>query len=145
MMKKVYVIHGPNINLTGVRQTDIYGREDLAAINEQIAAKAAECGFACEVFHSNHEGAIVDTLQKAREEAAGVVINAGAYTHYSYAIRDAIALLTIPCVEVHLSNVYARDEFRKTSVIAPVCVGTVAGFGKHSYFLALLALAELIK
>lgn len=143
-MKKILVIHGPNINLTGVRQTDIYGREGLESINSQILSHANECGFECEIFQSNHEGELIDTIHRARNDCVGIVINAGAYTHYSYAIRDAIALLTIPCVEVHLSNVYARDEFRTKSVIAPVCAGSIAGFGKYSYFLAISALQNII-
>ena len=144
-MKKILVIHGPNINLTGVRQTDIYGREGIESINRQIVSRAQECSFECEVFQSNHEGAIIDKLHEARETCDGVVINAGAYTHYSYAIRDAIALLTIPCVEVHLSNVYARDEFRAKSVIAPVCAGSIAGFGNYSCLLAVSVLQSLIQ
>lgn len=144
-MKKIAVIHGPNINMTGVRQTDIYGREGIDSINRQILAHAAQCGFQCEIYQSNHEGALVDKLQEAREGCAGVVLNAGAYTHYSYAIRDAIALMNIPCVEVHLSNIHARDEFRDKSVIAPVCVGSIAGFGKYSYFLAISALKDILQ
>lgn len=144
-MKRLFIIHGPNIDMTGVRQTEIYGRENLASIDTQIAAFAKDCGFFCEIFQSNHEGDIIDVLHRARGEADGIIINAGAYTHYSYAIRDAIALLTVPCIEVHLSNVNARDEFRKTSVIAPVCVGCISGFGKHSYLLAVSAMQNLLK
>ncbi|MBC5787730.1 type II 3-dehydroquinate dehydratase [Clostridium facile] len=144
MKKKIIVIHGPNINLIGVRETGIYGKESFQSINEQISAKAAELGLDCSIYQSNHEGDLIDTIQQAREQFDGVIINAGAYTHYSYAIRDAIAAIKIPCVEVHCSNIHAREEFRHNSVIAPVCVGQIAGFGKYSYILALYAIKELI-
>ena len=139
MRKKVVVIHGPNINMTGERETNIYGKETLEDINRSIIAHANDLGLDCETFQSNHEGAILDKIQ-----CDGVVINAGAYTHYSYAIRDAIALLKIPCIEVHLSNIHGREEFRHNSVIAPVCVGQIAGFGKYSYLLALDGLKPLL-
>jgi len=108
-----------------------------------ILDRADALGMQCEIFQSNHEGAIIDRLQAARNTFDGVILNAGAYTHYSYAIRDAIADMQLPCVEVHISNVQARDDFRAKSVIAPVCIGTIAGFGINSYFLALQALAML--
>ena len=143
-MKKVMVIHGPNINLTGERETGVYGNDTFDAINHLIVAHAESLGFSCEVFQSNHEGAIIDKIHEIRHTFDGVVINAGAYTHYSYAIRDALAVLQIPCIEVHLSNIHKREEFRHNSVIAPVCVGQIAGFGKDSYLLALNALKSLI-
>ena len=105
-MKKVIVIHGPNINLLGQRETSIYGKESFGKINEQITHKATELGLDCSIFQSNHEGAIIDAIQQAGEEFDGIVINAGAYTHYSYAIRDAIAAIRLPVVEVHLSNIH---------------------------------------
>ncbi|MDE5852960.1 MAG: type II 3-dehydroquinate dehydratase [Oscillospiraceae bacterium] len=142
--KKVLVIHGPNINLLGVRETSIYGKETLSSINEQITAHATQLGVECEIFQTNHEGEIIDAIQQAREEVDGIIINAGAYTHYSIAIRDAIAAIHIPCVEVHCSNIYNREDFRKTSVISPVCAGSIVGFGKYSYFLAILAIKDLI-
>jgi len=136
-MHKILVIHGPNINMTGIREKGVYGSDTIETINCEIQAKAKECDFECEIFQSNHEGTIIDKIHQARESFNGIIINAGAYTHYSYAIRDAIATLDIPCVEVHFSNIYAREEFRSKSVIAPVCAGHIAGFGKASYFLAL--------
>ena len=144
MNHRILVLHGPNINLTGEREPGIYGAETLADIDAQIRAHAELLGFECEVFQSNHEGVLIDKLHEARHTCAGVVINAGAYTHYSYAIRDAIAAIGIPCVEVHFSNISGRDAFRHESVIAPVCAGQIAGFGKYSYLLALDALHYLL-
>ncbi|WP_040197488.1 type II 3-dehydroquinate dehydratase [Candidatus Soleaferrea massiliensis] len=144
MAKNVLVIHGPNINLIGSRETGIYGEESIEDINKQIILHAQSLSMNCKVMQSNHEGEIIDMLHAAKTEYDGIVINAGAYTHYSYAIRDAIAAIKIPCVEVHLSNIYNRDEFRQRSVIAPVCAGHIAGFGKFSYMLALYAVKELI-
>lgn len=143
-MKKILVLNGPNINFIGVRETGIYGKETIVDINEQLEARAKKLGVELEIRQSNHEGNLVDWLQEARESFNGVILNAGAFTHYSYAIRDAISTMAKPCVEVHFSNIQAREEFRHTSVIGPVCAGTVAGFGKMSYFLALEALIELI-
>ena len=143
-MKKILVIHGPNLNLLGERETNIYGRETLGSINLQIAQKAESRGINCEIFQSNSEGALIDKLHEARKTCDGVIINAGAYTHYSYAIRDAISSIKIPVVEVHCSNIHAREEFRHTSVIAPVCAGSVIGFGKNSYLLAIDAIKDLI-
>ena len=139
-MKKVLVIHGPNLNLVGIREPDHYGTEGISDINEEILAHAQELGLDCEIFQSNHEGAIIDKLHEARTAFDGVVLNAGAYTHYSIAIRDAIAAIRTPVVEVHLSNIHAREPFRHTSVIAPVCAGGVYGFGKNVYRLAVDAL-----
>ena len=112
-------------------------------LNQNIIDRAKDQGLQCEIFQSNHEGAIIDKLHAARLEFDGIIINAGAYTHYSYAIRDAIAAIKIPCIEVHISNVFARDSFRANSVIAPVCKGSISGFGFGSYFLAIQALSEL--
>lgn len=143
-MKKILVIHGPNLNLLGEREPGYYGSDTFDTVNAEIITKAAELGFECEVFQSNSEGSLIDKLHAARLDCAGVVINAGAYTHYSYAIRDAIAAIKIPVVEVHMSNIHARDEFRHSSVIAPVCAGQIAGFGKNSYLLGIEALKVLI-
>lgn len=142
---KILVIHGPNLNLLGEREPGYYGKDSFESVNREIAEKAAALGFECEIYQSNHEGAIIDKLHAARLECAGVVMNAGAYTHYSYAIRDAIAAIKIPVVEVHMSNIHARDEFRHTSVIAPVCVGQIAGFGKNSYLLGIEALKGILE
>lgn len=143
MIKKILVIHGPNLNLLGEREPGIYGTTGIDVLNQNIIDRAQQQGLKCEIFQSNHEGAIIDKLHSARLNYDGVVINAGAYTHYSYAIRDAIAAIKIPCIEVHISNVFARDGFRSQSVIAPVCKGSISGFGFGSYYLAIQALAEL--
>ena len=140
---RVLVIQGPNVNLLGDRETSIYGKETFESVNAQIKARARELGMDCEVFHSNVEGNIISRIQKAKGEFDGMVINAGAYSHYSYGIRDAIAAVKIPTVEIHMSNPYQREEFRRQQVLADVCAGQICGFGKYSYFLALQALAEL--
>ena len=144
-MKKIIVIHGPNLNLLGEREPGVYGSESYESINNVIIEHAISKQFHCEIFQSNHEGEIIDTLHLARKSFDGVVINAGAYTHYSYAIRDAIAAIKIPVIEVHMSNINARDEFRAKSVIAPVCKGSICGFGKDSYILAVDSLYYLWK
>ena len=143
-MKKILIINGPNLNLTGTRKTDIYGTMTLADIVTEIKEKGEELGFSCDHFQSNHEGAIIDTLHAARGVYDGIVINAGAYTHYSYAIRDAIEAIEIPCIEVHLSDIHKREEFRHTSVILPVCKKQICGLGKDSYIHGLYALKEIL-
>lgn len=144
MKKHVIVIHGPNINLTGEREASVYGRESFDEINQEILKYASELNLNCEIYQSNIEGELINKIQEARHDFDGIVLNAGAYTHYSYAIRDAIASIHIPCIEVHFSNVYSREEFRRKSVIAPVCAGTIAGFGKYSYLLALRGLTHIV-
>jgi len=139
----VLVIHGPNLNLLGSREPEIYGRATLPDIDLRIAREAAALEVTVRTVQTNAEGEIVDALQAARVGVDGIVINAGAYTHYSYAIRDAIAAIGIPVVEVHLSNVAAREPFRAISAIAPVCLGSIAGFGVESYVLALRALVTI--
>ena len=144
-MKKILVLLGPNLNMVGVREKGVYGTETAESIAMQIMEYGAKAGFEVEIYQSNHEGDLIDRIHASREEFCGAVINAGALTHYSYALRDAIACVSIPYVEVHMSNIYAREEFRHHSVISPVCVGQIAGFGKISYFLAIQALKELCK
>lgn len=143
-MKRILVIHGPNINMVGERETGVYGKESFDSVNKQIHHWAEELSLECEIYQSNHEGEIIDKLHDARKHFDGIVLNAGAYTHYSYAIRDAIAAIRIPTVEVHFSNIHAREEFRDRSVIAPACVGQIAGFGKYSYWLALQGLKPML-
>jgi 3-dehydroquinate dehydratase-2 len=135
-MKKIVIINGPNLNMLGEREPGVYGAEILAEINAWLAREAAALGIDLTFFQSNVEGEIVTAVQDAGG-ADGIVLNAGAYTHYSIAIRDAVATVSAPVVEVHLSNVYAREDFRHVSVIGPVCKGVIAGFGKDSYLLAL--------
>jgi len=141
--KKFMVISGPNLNLLGARKTSIYGEGSLEDIHQGLKQRAAELDVAVECKQHNSEGAIIDCLQKAPGEFDGVIINAGALAHYSYALRSAIGAMLLPCVEVFISNVHAREEFRHQSVIAPVCVGVISGFGKKSYLLALEALVNL--
>ncbi len=141
----ISVIHGPNLNLLGEREPDVYGSETLDDIDGALGGLARELGVDLECFQSNSEGEIIDRLHSCSGRADGVILNAGAYTHYSIAIRDAIAAIRPPVVEVHLSNVHAREDFRRVSVIAPVCVGQISGFGSTSYLLALEALARACK
>lgn len=143
-MKKILVIHGPNLNLLGEREPGVYGSDTFETINNEIVEYAKETGFDADIYQSNCEGEIIGAIHNARKNAFGIVLNAGAYTHYSYAIRDAIAAVKVPVIEVHLSNIHARDEFRSKSVIAPVCAGQISGFGKNSYILAIHALKRLI-
>ncbi len=141
--KKYLVISGPNLNLLGERKTSIYGQGSLDDIHAGLESRAAELGVEVDCRQFNSEGGIIDALQEAPSEFEGVVINAGALAHYSYALRSAIGAMLLPCVEVFISNVHTREEFRHQSVIAPVCVGVIGGFGKKSYILALEALVNL--
>ncbi|MCH5323746.1 MAG: type II 3-dehydroquinate dehydratase [Eubacterium sp.] len=134
---KILVINGPNLNLLGEREPGIYGNNSLENINAGLKKLAEDNGAQIEFYQSNHEGAIIDKLHDSRTDTDCVIINAGAYTHYSYAIRDAISAIKIPVIEVHLSNIHAREKFRENSVISAVCKGTIAGFGEYSYTLAL--------
>jgi 3-dehydroquinate dehydratase-2 len=140
MSCRILVLNGPNLNLLGTRETDVYGTATLESILADLRREASEHGVEIYDIQSNSEGALIDALQEARTRADGVIFNPGAYTHYSIAIRDAIASISVPVVEAHLSNVHAREEFRHTSVVSAVCLGVVAGFGADSYLIAFEAL-----
>jgi 3-dehydroquinate dehydratase II len=140
----ILVIHGPNLNLLGRREPEIYGRTPLDEINRGLTELGARLGLTVETFQSNHEGDIVDRIQKAMGACAGLIINAAAYTHTSIAIRDALALLAVPIVEVHLSNIHQREEFRRVSLVAGVATGQILGLGAAGYRLALQALAGIL-
>ena len=142
---KILVLHGPNLNLLGTREPDIYGSMMLGDINTKLIELGKEFDADLKCLQSNHEGALIDALQDARTWADGVVFNPGGYTHSSIALRDAVIASGIPVVEVHLSNVYAREEFRKSSMISAVCVGKIVGFGWRSYELGLRALIDAIR
>ena len=141
-MKKILVIHGPNLNLLGTREPEVYGRLTLAEINDRIKRRAKKSGMEAETFQSNFEGAIVEAIQKAAGTYDYIILNAAAYTHYSIAIRDAIAAVAVPVIEVHLSNIYSREDFRSHSVLAPVVRGQISGFGAGSYIAALAVIEE---
>jgi len=140
MSHRYLLVHGPNLNMLGAREPGVYGRDTLEEINRRLKEWALAQDVTLAIVQSNHEGAIIDAIQEARAWAEGIVINPGAYTHYSIAIRDAIAAVGLPAIEVHLSNIHAREEFRHTSVIAPVCRGQICGLGWLGYRLALEAL-----
>lgn len=145
MAKKILVIHGPNLNMLGSREPKVYGKVTLDRINSELKALAKKEGVELDIHQTNIEGEIVTLIHKAKKGYKAILINPGGYTHYSVAIRDAIAAVKIPAVEVHLSNIYAREEFRQKSVIAPVAAGQISGFGKNSYILGLQAAIALIK
>lgn len=140
-MKEILVLHGPNLNLLGIREPQVYGSLTLEEINRRLMVEGERLGMRVRCFQSNSEGALIDALQEARNWAAGVIFNPGGYTHTSVALRDAITAIQIPVIEVHLSNIDAREEFRRHSMISAVCWGKIAGLGWKSYWLALQAFA----
>ena len=144
-MKKILVIHGPNLNLLGKREPDVYGNVTIEEINTALKARAKELKLSLEAVQSNHEGEIVDIIGKAGKKYSAIIINPAAYTHTSVAIRDALQAIKTPAIEVHLSNIYAREEFRRHSLTAPACRGQISGFGKNSYLLALEAVLDLLE
>lgn len=144
-MTKIMIIHGPNLNTLGSREPEIYGTETLADIDKKCEAKAKMLGFSVECFQSNHEGELVDRIQAAGKDSAALIVNAGAYTHTSIAMMDALLTLKIPVIEVHLSNIFRREEFRHQSYISKAAKGVICGFGSESYMLALEGAVKLVK
>lgn len=142
---KILVIHGPNLNMLGVREKEIYGNVSLKEINDLLLKTAKENNAELKIFQSNQEGEIVEEIQRAQDNFSGILINPAAFTHYSIAIRDALLSVSLPVVEVHISNIYKREEFRKKSVISDIAVGVICGFGKDSYKLGLEGLLNFIK
>ncbi len=144
-MIQVSLIHGPNLNLVGLREPEFYGRDSFDEINRKIKLRAQQTDMEVRIMQSNHEGEIIDAIHDARSWADAIVINPGAFTHYSYAIRDAITAVRLPAIEVHLSNVHAREAFRRESVIAPVVSGQIVGLGPYGYLLALEAARQIVE
>lgn len=143
-MVAIMILHGPNLNMLGQREPDVYGKMTLEEIDRRLVAAGSDLALEVRCFQSNSEGSLIDALQAAREWASGVIFNPGGYTHTSVALRDAVASIELPVIEVHLSNIYAREEFRHSSMISPVCAGKITGFGWRSYLLGLQALAGML-
>ena len=141
-MRKVLIINGPNLNMQGSREKDAYGTFTLNNLKLKLEAQSKSLGLSINILQSNHEGEIIDAIHLAKDKFDFIILNAGAYSHYSIAIRDAIASLDVPTIEVHITNIYAREEFRKESIIAPVCKGQICGFGMDSYVLAMNYIAS---
>jgi len=144
MSPKIMVLHGPNLNMLGEREPRVYGKLTLDDINNMLQERALHLGIELTIRHSNHEGVLVDEIQEAQVECSGLLINPGALSHYSYALRDALQAANIPVVEIHLSNIYSREPFRRHSVISPVVKGVISGFGPRSYLLGLEAVFYLL-
>lgn len=143
--KYVLIINGPNLNMLGVREPETYGATTLADIDNELNKLGSELGLSIRAFQSNHEGAIIDTIQQAVGDLAGLIINPGAYTHTSIAIRDALIMLTVPIIEVHISNIHRRESFRHHSYISDIATGQIVGLGVNGYYLALRAMADLVR
>lgn len=144
-MDRILVINGPNLNMLGIRNVEVYGMITLEQINGEISKEAARLGIEVDFYQSNVEGELVTKIQEDYNAYSGIIINPGAYGHYSIAIRDALEAVGLPCIEVHISNIYAREEFRQKLVITPVCIGQISGLGHRGYVLALLGLADYLK
>ena len=142
---KIFVINGPNLNMLGKRPQSIYGKVTLDEINKDLSARAKELGLEAEFYQSNHEGELIDILHKAHGEAKGIIVNLAAYSHYSIALRDAVEILSIPVIEVHLSNIYSRENFRHKSLISPLVAGVLCGFGPLGYRIALEAIKDILQ
>ena len=143
-MKRILVMHGPNLDLLGERELEIYGRETLAELDASLAEEAARLGMTVATFQSNHEGALLDRLHSSRGEVDGIILNPGGLTHTSVSLRDAVAAACVPVIEVHLSNIFAREPFRQADLVAPVCRGVILGLGSLSYVAALRSLATIL-